>query len=106
MRTGDRFGITLPVLCEYRAGISLGSRYQRNLGRLRAAMLLFRLWPVDGETAVEFAEITRELRQAGRILPPFDTLIAASARQLGLTLLTADADFQCVERLQVENWLR
>jgi len=25
---GNRFGITLPVLCEYRAGIAAGSRFQ------------------------------------------------------------------------------
>jgi hypothetical protein len=38
---GDRFGIVLPVLCEYRAGIALGSRYQRNFVRLQAALSIF-----------------------------------------------------------------
>jgi predicted nucleic acid-binding protein len=38
MRAGDRFGITLPVMCEYRAGIAIGRRSQRNLGRLQAAV--------------------------------------------------------------------
>lgn len=40
---GARFGITLPVLCEYRAGIAAGKRFQRNVARLRAAMEVFRL---------------------------------------------------------------
>jgi hypothetical protein len=48
---GHRFGITLPVLCEYRAGIAAGSRFQRNLARLSAAMGIFRLWPADQQTA-------------------------------------------------------
>jgi predicted nucleic acid-binding protein len=102
---GHRFGITLPVLCEYRAGIWSGSRYQRNLARLQAAMAIFRFWPVDQETAAEFARLFQELRQAGRILSQFDHLIAAAARQHDLVLLTADGDFSAVPRLRVENWL-
>lgn len=103
--TGDRFGIALPVLCEYRAGIAVGSRFQRNLARLTAAMGIFRLWPADQHTAVEFGNLFQELRRAGRMLSQFDLLIAAMARQHGLTLLTADRDFQVVPRLAVENWL-
>jgi predicted nucleic acid-binding protein len=105
LRARDRFGITLPVLCEYRAGIAQGKRFQRNLARLRQAKGVLRLWPLDEQAAIEFAKISQELRSIGRIIPPFDMLIAASARQLGLTLLTADTDFQAVPRLRVENWL-
>jgi predicted nucleic acid-binding protein len=39
------------------------------------------------------------------MLSEFDLVIAAVARQLKLTLLTADQDFQPVLRLQTENWL-
>jgi len=102
---GDRFGITLPVLCEYRAGILAGRRFQRNLMRLHAAMEILRLWPADQNTAVEFADLFQELRKAGRVLSQFDLLIAAAARQHGLILLTADRDFQSVSRLRVENWI-
>jgi tRNA(fMet)-specific endonuclease VapC len=105
LRGGDRFGITLPVLCEYRAGIGSGSRLKRNLGRLNAALEILRLWPVDRQTAEEFGNLFQELRQAGRMLSQFDLLIAAIARQHDLTLLTADSDFQGVAGLRVENWL-
>src|SRR5438046_2985531 len=91
-----RFGVTVPVLCEYQAGIVAGNRYQKNLARLEKAMRRFRIWPVDEATSFEFGSIVKELRTAGRLIPPFDILIAASARQLGLTLLTADRDFQAV----------
>ena len=105
LRAGDRFGICLPVLCEYRAGIRLGRRYQQNLVRLRTALSVLRLWPIDEETATEFADIFRELRAAGQTMSQFDLLIAALARQHGLTVLTADQDFQRVSRLKLENWL-
>jgi predicted nucleic acid-binding protein len=105
LRAGDRFGICLPVLCEYRAGIRLSRRYRQNLARLQLALARIRLWPTDEQTAAEFAEIFRELRSGGRMLAQFDLLIAAVARQYKLTLLTADQDFQPVTGLTIENWL-
>ena len=105
LRAGDRVGICLPVLCEYRAGIRLSRRFKQNLARLQAALSVLGLWPEDEGTAVEFAEIFRELRAEGRMLSQFDLLISALARQRGLTVLTADQDFRSVKRLQIENWL-
>ena len=105
LRAGDRFGICLPVHCEYQAGIRLSKRYRQNLARLQAALAILRLWPTDEDTATEFAELFRELRSAGRMLAQYDLLIAAVARQHKLTLLTADQDFQPVRRLRMENWL-
>ena len=102
---GDRFGISLPILCEYRAGIAKGTRLKRNLARLNAALEILRLWPADHQTAEEFGSLFQELRQAGRMLSQFDLLIAAMARQHELILLTADAAFQETPRLRVENWL-
>jgi tRNA(fMet)-specific endonuclease VapC len=105
LRTGDRFGLCLPVLCEYRAGIRLSRRYRQNLTRLQAALGILRLWPADEQTATEFAKLFQELRSAGHMLAQFDLLIAALARQHKLILLTADRDFQPVRQLHVENWL-
>lgn len=102
---GDRFGVCLPVLCEYRAGIGVGRRYQRNLARLQTALIMLRIWPTDENTAAQFAVIFQELRSQGRMLSHFDLLIAAVARQNTVTLLTADQDFQPVTQLGIENWL-
>ena len=102
---GQRIGVCLPVLCEYRAGIRIGKRFKRNLARLEAARSFLRFWPADQETALEFSKIFQELRAIGREMSPFDLLIAAIARQRHLVVLTADADFQPVARLKTENWL-
>jgi predicted nucleic acid-binding protein len=106
LRAGDRVGICLPVLCEYRAGIRLGRRFQQNLARLQGALGVLRLWPIDEQTAVEFAELFQELRAAGLALSQFDLLTAALARQHDLTLLSDDQDFTPVKRLKLENWLK
>ena len=105
LRRGDRFGICLPVLCEYRSGILLSRRYRQNLRRLQTVLARFRLWPADEATAAEFADILGELRLAGKALAQFDHLIAAIARQRNLTLLTSDRDFDVVAGLRIENWL-
>jgi predicted nucleic acid-binding protein len=105
LRVGDRFGICLPVLCEYRAGIRLSRKHRRNLARLQAALAILRLWPTDEHTAAEYAALFQELRSVGRMLSQFDLLIAAVARQGKLTLLTTDQDFEPVGRLGIENWL-
>jgi tRNA(fMet)-specific endonuclease VapC len=105
VKQGHRFGLTIPVLCEYRSGIAAGKRHKKNLARLEKSLGGFRIWPVDNDTTIEFAQIATELRAIGRVLSPFDVLIAASARQLDLILLSADRDFDAVSRLKVENWL-
>jgi predicted nucleic acid-binding protein len=105
LRAGDRFGICLPVLCEYRAGIRLSRRHRQNLARLQAALGIFRLRPADESVAAVFAEIFQELGSAGKMLSQFDLLIAAVTRANKLTLLTADSDFKPVSGLKVENWL-
>jgi predicted nucleic acid-binding protein len=64
----------------------------------QAALPLLRLWPADEQTAAELAEQFQELRSAGRAFSQFDLLIAATARQYGLILLTADQDFQAPRR--------
>jgi tRNA(fMet)-specific endonuclease VapC len=105
LRLGDRFGICLPVLCEYRVAIRRSRRYRQNLALLEAAFSHLRFWPADDSTTADFAEIYRELRAAGRLIEQFDLLIAAIARQHNLTLLTADQDFQNVSGIRIENWL-
>jgi predicted nucleic acid-binding protein len=49
LRGGERIGLCLPVLCEYRAAIRISRRYPQNLARLTAALAVLRLWPIDEE---------------------------------------------------------
>ena len=106
LRCGDRVGICLPVLFEYRAGIRLGRYYQRNLDRLRQSLSVFRLWPMDADTAAEYEELFAICRKQGRVLSQFDLVIAAIARQHQLVVLTADQDFTAISDLPKENWLK
>lgn len=61
--------------------------------------------PFDMPADAEYAGIRAELEAAGKPIGPNDTLIAAHAYALGLTLVTADSEFTRIRGLQVENWL-
>ncbi len=54
----------------------------------------------------EYADIRAGLERAGLLVGSNDLLIAAQARSLGLTVVTANlSEFQRVPGLTVENWL-
>jgi predicted nucleic acid-binding protein len=104
-KSGIRVGTCVPVLCEIEAGILQVKRpdeYRQNLRRLFRQV---RIWPLDWQTAQHFGEIYHALRRQGRILSQVDIMAAALARQMGLTVLTTDRDFEALPEIRTENWV-
>ena len=102
---GVRIGTCVPVLCELEAGIqSLVKRdaYRRTLDRL---LVRVRLWPIEREVALTYGTVFQELRTRGRALSQVDMMLAALARVMDLTVVTADRDFDAFPDLRTENWL-
>jgi tRNA(fMet)-specific endonuclease VapC len=63
--------------------------------------------PFDGAAASEFGRVCFALESKGSPIGVFDTLIAAHALSLGLTLITNNAKrFARIRELRTENWLR
>src|SRR5260370_35656863 len=92
--TGVRVGTCVPVLCELQAALpsgNRGDRYRRALQRLLGRV---RLWPLERDVALLYGEIFQELRKRGRVLSQVDMMLAALARQMDLTLATADRAFE------------
>ena len=56
---------------------------------------------IDEEVCIIFGREMARLRQAGMAVGDMDVLIAATALRHGLTLLTADRDFERVENLTI-----
>jgi tRNA(fMet)-specific endonuclease VapC len=103
---GARLGTCLPVLCEIEAGLQQvrhKAKYRQDLSHLLTQL---RLWPIDLKTARLYGEIYTELRRAGRVLSQVDIMVAALARQMKLTILTADRDFAVLDDLRTEDWSR
>jgi predicted nucleic acid-binding protein len=103
---GIRLGTCLPVLCEIEAGLRQvrhKMKYRRDLNHL---LLQLRLWPVDLKTARFYGDLYMELRRRGRVLSQVDIMVAALARQMKLTILTTDLDFDALPDIQTADWSR
>ena len=62
--------------------------------------------PFDEACAIDFGRIASELKSAGTPIGDVDTMIAAHARTLNLTLVTNNIrHFSRVPGLRLENWL-
>jgi tRNA(fMet)-specific endonuclease VapC len=61
--------------------------------------------PFDVPADAEFGSIRSELEATGKSIGPNDLLIAAHARAVGATIVTANVDeFKRVRGLAVQNW--
>jgi tRNA(fMet)-specific endonuclease VapC len=60
--------------------------------------------PFDDTAARHYADIRHQLEVQGRIIGPNDLMIAAIARSSGVTLVSADDEFNRVPGLRVEDW--
>ena len=61
--------------------------------------------PFEADVAAHYAKLRAALEEAGAPIGPNDLLIAAHALALEATLVSADAEFQRVPGLKLENWL-
>ena len=97
-------GVPSIVLGEYRFGMSgsrLRTELEAKLGRLQR---LAGVLAVDEGTAIHYAKIRRELKEAGTPIPENDLWIAALVRQHGDELLSKDAHFDQVHELTRIGW--
>jgi len=104
-KMGAQVGSSVPALCEVERGLP-GARDPDYLRRIFSRFLTtIKIWPLDPVTARHYGEIFQDLRRRGRACSQIDMMLAALARQTGMTLLTSDKDFDALPELSVENWL-
>jgi toxin FitB len=64
-----------------------------------------RILPVDREAALQWGSISAASRRAGKLRPPIDCLLAATAIRYGLTLATRNtADFEGTGASVINPW--
>ena len=79
--------------------------HPQQAAKLQAFLDLFHIPDFDINAALHYAEIRAELEAAGKSIGPLDLLIAAQARSMGATLVTANAvEFKRVKGLKVQEW--
>ena len=80
-------------------------QHPHQAARLGAFLNLFWIANFALDAAVHYADIRAALEAEGALIGPLDLLIAAQARSLGATLVTANAgEFKRVKGLKVLAW--
>lgn len=99
-------GVPVIVAAELWTGVKKNLRtHPHQVARLEAFLSLFWLADFTLDAALHYADIRAALEATGKTIGPLDLLIAAQARSLGATLVTANLrEFKRIEGLQVQGW--
>lgn len=99
-------GIPVIVAAELWTGVKKNlSTHPRQAAKLEAFISLFVMADFNLPAALHYAEIRAGLEAAGTPIGPVDLFIAAQARSLGATLVTANAgEFKRIKGLKVLAW--
>lgn len=93
------------VVAELRFGAEKSARRRQNHDGIDRLVDELTIVLFDEDAALHFGHIRTELQRHGTVIGPYDMLIAAHARALGVVLVTDnEEEFRRVADLQVENW--
>lgn len=99
-------GISTITLAELQVGVNKSSNPQKNAKALIYFLLALDIVDFDYNAAVEYGHIRANLENKGVPIGPMDTLIAAHAKFLNITLVTNNTkEFKRVSGLKIENWI-
>ncbi len=97
--------ISLIVFHELRYGLAVSPRPTAHRAQLDFLLKDLEIEPLSERDVVTAAEIRARLRQPGKGIGPYDSLIAGQALNRGWTLVTANTrEFARVEGLILEDW--
>lgn len=104
-RVGE-IGISSIVLSELKYGAEKSSDPERNLASLNDFITPLEVTEYGQEQAEAYGRIRSYLERRGEPIGSMDTLIAAHAVSLGLTLITNNTrEFSRVPGLTIESWI-
>jgi len=80
---------------------------EKNLKAIEHFLVPFDVAEYDYKASLEYGKIRASLEKKGQPIGSLDTLIAAHAKSLEVVLVTNNVkEFERVEGLDVENWVR
>ncbi len=100
----ERVLLSAIALGEYRFGILFSrhrAEYEQRLALVEADLPVIGL---ESTTAVRYADIRKELKEAGTPIPWHDLWIAAQALQHGMPVLSRDTHFDRVRGISRVSW--
>lgn len=100
----ERAAISVMTLAELQVGVLLADSTEQRSRRLETLTFVERMYeplPVTAEVARRFSEIVAALRGEGRRAPVIDALIAATAIEHAVPVVTRDADMAALPGVDV-----
>ena len=86
-------------------GAEKSARVEQNLADIEGFAARLEVVPFDLHAAMHFGQLRAELAISGRLIGPYDMMIAGHARALGLILVTNNlGEFERVPGLRAQNW--
>lgn len=80
---------------------------EKNLKAIEHFLIPFDVADYDYKAALEYGKLRASLEKKGQPIGSLDTLIAAHAKSLDVVLVTNNMkEFERVEGLEVENWVK
>lgn len=103
--TGE-MSISPVSLGELTYGAEKSARVEANLLVIEGLAARLNVPAYDYHAAMHFGQLRAELARTGKVIGPYDMMIAGHARSLGLILVTNNQkEFERVPGLRVENWV-
>ena len=101
------FGISSITQAELQYGVAKSEQRNRNQVALDEFLLPLTILPFQGKRLVErYGKIRAFLESKGKTIGPLDTLIAAHALSLDLTIISNNIrEFSRIPNLKCENWI-
>lgn len=97
--------LSVITAAELEVGIHRSTRPAAQRKAVEAFIELFEVHPWDREATSHYGMVRTDLESRGIVIGPLDLLIAAHARRLGATLVTAKVrEFNCVVGLMCSEW--
>lgn len=105
-QVGD-IGISAVTLAELRYGVSKSQHQAKNQTALDEFMLPLEVAAFDEQATVAYGVLRAALEKQGTPIGPLDTMIAAHALSLSVTLVTNNMrEFNRVPKLTVIDWIK
>lgn len=105
-QVGD-IGVSAVTLAELRYGVSKSQHHAKNQAALDEFMLPLEVAAFDAQATLAYGTLRAALEKKGTPIGPLDTMIAAHALSLDVTLVTNNTrEFKRVPKLAVVDWIK
>lgn len=102
-----KVGISTITMAELEYGVKKSQQPEKNQMALNQFLIPLDIFDFDSNAAFEYGIIRADLERKGTPIGSLDTLIAAHARSLEITLVTNnEREFERVIGLRIENWVK